>query len=69
MAINLSYNRAIGTSPFVYKKLRLPEMNIYKKVNQPRILVTKRWVKTIEKEKCLTIGNKLQKEIWILKKI
>lgn len=69
MAINLSYNRAIGTSSFVYKKLRLPEMNIYKKVNQPRILATKRWVKTIEKEKCLTIGNKLQKEIWILKKI
>ncbi|KAF9762095.1 Gag-Pol polyprotein, partial [Nosema granulosis] len=40
LAVNMSYNRAIGTSPFVVKKGRLPELDIDKELLQPRIFVS-----------------------------
>lgn len=46
LAVNLSYHRALGTSPFIYYKGRLPELDIDKEMNQPRIWVSKEDSKT-----------------------
>jgi hypothetical protein len=39
-AVNLSYNRSIGTSPFVFVNKRLPELDVDKELSQPRVKVT-----------------------------
>ncbi|KAF9762051.1 Retrovirus-related Pol polyprotein from transposon 17.6 [Nosema granulosis] len=41
LAVNLSFNRAIGNSPFVLKHGRLPELNVDKDLFQPRIWLSK----------------------------
>ncbi|KAF9756157.1 hypothetical protein NGRA_3310 [Nosema granulosis] len=41
LAVNLSFNRAIGTSPFIFEKGRLPELEVDKELGQRRILVSK----------------------------
>jgi hypothetical protein len=40
LAVNLSFNRAIGTSPFVFLSKRLPELAVDKDLFQPRIKVS-----------------------------
>ncbi|KAF9763004.1 Retrovirus-related Pol polyprotein from transposon [Nosema granulosis] len=42
LAVNLSFNRAIGTSPFVFTMNRLPELEIDRELGQPRISITKK---------------------------
>ncbi|KAF9760666.1 hypothetical protein NGRA_3061 [Nosema granulosis] len=40
LAVNLYYNRAIGTSPFVFSRGRPSELDIDKELLQPRIKVS-----------------------------
>ncbi|KAF9743250.1 Transposon Ty3-I Gag-Pol polyprotein, partial [Nosema granulosis] len=42
LAVNLSFNRAIGNSPFVLKYGRLPELNIDKDLFQPRVWLSRK---------------------------
>jgi Integrase core domain len=59
LAVNLSFNRALGTSPFIFKYGRLPELDIDKDLFQPRILVSKVQLRNQKK----TIFKKYRQQI------
>ncbi|KRH94203.1 putative LTR transposon, partial [Pseudoloma neurophilia] len=42
LSINLSFHRALGTSPFIWKEERLPELPFERKMNIQRIFVNKK---------------------------
>ncbi|KAF9761100.1 Retrovirus-related Pol polyprotein from transposon [Nosema granulosis] len=60
LAVNLSFNRAIGTSPFIFRKGRLPELPIDIQLGQPRINVSRK--KIMNKRKTVFLKYKHQIE-------
>ncbi|KAF9760644.1 hypothetical protein NGRA_3067 [Nosema granulosis] len=70
-AVNLSYNRAIGTSPFVFTQGRLPELDIDKELMQPRITVSlkhsrnkRKWILTKYRQQIIK-GKVLNKKSYV----
>ncbi|KRH91829.1 putative transposable element, partial [Pseudoloma neurophilia] len=59
LSINLSFHRALGTSPFIWKEERQPELPFERKMNIQRIFVNKE--EMIQKRQ--KIWQKYQKDI------
>ncbi|KAF9762993.1 hypothetical protein NGRA_1603 [Nosema granulosis] len=61
LAINLSFNRALGTSPFVYTQGRLPEFEVDRKLGQQRVYVSKNLSEKTRKESFVKYKQEISK--------